>query len=341
DVGIQDYLNMLSRGIPPYVVAQNIGKLSPFVRRLLANSEVEPIGTPFVSQTVTGTELTDYVELDSSLQYNVLVQKENQIADVATWYANLALTRFFVTDFEVQAFKAGNPKVLVDEVLLRANLKWIGFMKQLCTKLVGSRLSGSTENTLSFYGLKDAVSDGTAWGVTNYGNIDRTTKTYWNTPIYNVQSLWGTGLAAYQYVLRAISKYQNFASTMGMPNIAFTSFGVWQALAESFTNIERYIVGDVAQITDDREYKVVGLVVNGIPIFPDPFITDNAIFFLNTEYITFKFASGYDMAVSEWYDTTPLGVLGFTSNMYVGGQLICTAPIANFVATNMPAVSNV
>ncbi|HOA84258.1 MAG TPA: hypothetical protein PKN66_09915, partial [Thermodesulfovibrio thiophilus] len=124
--GAKDYLNSLSRAIPPYVVAQNLGKLSPLTRRILANSEVKPISFPFISQPVAKKTINNVQLVDYNGSFNVPSAIDTDLADMATVYSNLALSTLLVSDFEVKAYEQGNTNVLYDTVKLRANETWLG-----------------------------------------------------------------------------------------------------------------------------------------------------------------------------------------------------------------------
>ncbi|MDW7973278.1 MAG: phage major capsid protein [Thermodesulfovibrio sp.] len=339
--GAQDFLNTLSRGIPNYVVAQNIGKLSPFVRKLLGDATSRPIGFPFVAQPVTAA-VTDKVQrLDYSMSFVVPTDIEKDTTDMMTLYANLYLTTLYVTDFEVQAYNSGNPNMLVDHIATRASLTWIDLMNTVSTDLVGSRVSG-TEDTTKFYGLRDIIDNGTQNAT--YGNINRATKTWWNSRVYAATTDLGYSAgtdtpAAYVLIMRGLAKYTKDASTMGTPNIAFTSFGCWQKIAESFVTTEKYIVADTTTINDIREYEVTGLIVNGCAIFPDPYITENVVYFINFNHLRFEFVDGYMVTTTPWYDAAIIGKLAYVSAIKFGGQLVCDAPVSCFKITGFPAVN--
>jgi len=338
EVGANDMLNALSRAIPNYVVSQNLGKLSPLMRKLLTISEVKAMSFPFISQPVAGTSVShaQYVTYDGV--FNVPTSLDVDLTKMPTFYANMILDTLYVTDIEAKAFEAGNPYMLFNNLKTRASLVWIGLMDTLTTNLTGTRVSGS-EDTNKFYGLKDIVDDGTTNA--NFGNLARGTYSWWNSKVYNATSLWADSPSAYVYVMRALAKYQDECSTMGMPTCAFTSYGVWQKIAESFTNIERYIVSDTGKLEDTRQYEVTGLIVQGIPIFPDPYLTGTDIYFLNFDHLRFDFVDGYVSVVTPWYNMTIVGKLAYLALIVIGGQLWSDAPIASFKLTNMPAVSNV
>jgi hypothetical protein len=337
--GAKDYLNSLSRAIPSYVVAQNIGKLSPFVRRLLANAEIKPISFPFISQPVAKKTINNVQKVGADMGFTVPSGIDTDLADMATAYANLALATLTVTDFEVEAFESGNPNVLYYTLKTRASEVWLELMDQLATWLMGTRVSGSTEDTNQFYGLQDVIDDGTTNA--NYANINRSTNPYWNSYLWNAQTLWTDNPPTYVYVMRALAKYQKLASTMGMPSVGFTNNAVWQKIGESFTNIERYIVADPATLEETRQYQVTGIAINGIPIFPDPYVANNEIFFINWDHLKFYLSDGYAVTSSEWVNLDLVGKLAYFSYLLIGGQLFADAPVAHFRLQNMPAVSNI
>jgi hypothetical protein len=339
ETGAQDMLNALSRAIPGFVVGQNVGKLSPLMRKLLSIAEVKAMSFPFISQPVTGTTIShsQYVQYDGA--FNVPTSLDVDLTKMATFYANMILDTLYITDVEAKAFEAGNPYMLYNNLKVRASLVWIGLMNTITQNLTGTRVSGGSEDTTKFYGMKDIIDDGSTNA--NFGNIARGTYTWWNSKIYNAASLWTDSPPAFVYVMRALSKFQNEVSTMGMPTCGFTSQAVWQKLAESFTNIERYIVADTGKLEETREYEVTGIVIQGIPIFPDPYLTDNIIYFINFDHLKFDFVDGYVSVVTPWYNMTIVGKLAYLALIIIGGQLWSDAPVSCFQLTNMPAVANI
>ena len=339
ETGAQDMLNALSRAIPNYVVAQNLGKLSPLMRKLLSSAEVKAMSFPFISQPVAGASVShsQYVTYDGA--FNVPTSLDIDLTKMPTFYANMILDTLYVTDIEAKAFEAGNPYMLFNNLKTRASLVWIGLMDTLTTNLVGTRVSGGVEDTNKFYGLKDIVDDGTINA--NFGNLARGTYAFWNSKIYNATSLWTDSPSAFVYVMRAMAKFQNECSTMGMPTCGFCSHGVWQKIAESFTNIERYIVADTGKLEDTRQYEVTGLIVQGVPIFPDPYLSATEVYFLNLDHVKFDFADGYVSSVTPWYNMSIVGKLAYLALVIISGQLWSDAPVASFKLTNMPAVANV
>jgi len=339
ETGANDLLNSLSRAIPSYVVGQNLGKLSPLMRKLLANAEIKPMSFPFISQPVAGSPVShaQYVTYDGS--FSMPASLDIDLTKMPTFYANMILDTLYVTDIEAKAFEAGNPYMLFNNLKTRASLVWIGLMDTLTSNITGTRVSGGSEDTDKFYGIQDIIDDGTT--NPNFGNLSRSTYTWWNAKVYHATSLWNDSPSAYVYVMRALAKYQNECSTMGMPDCAFTSYAVWQKLAESFTTIERYVVADTAKLEDTRQYEVTGVVVQGVPIFPDPYITGTTIYFVNFSHVRIDFVDGYVSTVTPWYNMTIVGRLAYLALILIGGQLWSDAPIANFKLTNMPTVSNV
>jgi hypothetical protein len=121
-------------------------------------------------------------------------------------------------------------------------------------------------------------------------------------------------------------------------------------IAESFMSFERYMVGDVRNIADIREYNIRGIDIGGIAIFPDPYLqpytvtvgtstqTVGDIYFINFDHIFFTGASPIEYYMNEWWSEVVNGKLAFSSLCLLTGQFYTDRPRAHFIIKGVPSM---
>lgn len=336
------YLNSVRRGFVSYAVAQNITKLSPLVKILLDRADQRDWGIPFVVQPVVGSKVYSAFPMGFTGEYtsssinppNILAAQFNP----AEWGVEVRISRNELLMFQ------NNPLAVVDIVSARSADAFISLMEALTSQLLGSRTTSGVEDPLKFYGLKDMIDDGTQ--CPNYGNISRSTYAWWASDIYNTTSLWSdySTVPAFTLVQRGLSRYINRNSAAGLPTIGVCSFATFQKIAESFTGVlDKVITQDVTEVLETRSYRVMGIDVNGVPIFPDPWLASDSgvIYFLNLDHVKLSLAKGLDFVETPFESLRPVQLDQYSSLLVVGGQLWCDAPYSCFKMINFPTVSNV
>ena len=341
------WLNVTRRNILMYALAQNLPKVSALCKLLLEKQDSQPFQHDFVIFPVYGGP-------DSTNQTNMQPRyidfttgtftKQDYFVDVL--YAKFTPSGLYQT-FTINFFEGlimESPNNIIDTVQLKIEEAVRQMFVALQTDLMGSRGT----NDQKFYGIKDVIDNGV--NQTVFGGLDRSQYPWWNSPVFNYQDLIGndTGLPIYAVINRGINKYwDEYGNIYGLPRVAFTDTMTFTKIAESFMAFERYMVGDVRNIADIREYNIRGIDIGGVAIFPDPYLqsyTNQAgqkvgdIYFINFDHIFFTGASPIEYYMHEWWSEVVNGRLAFSSLCLITGQFYTDRPRAHFVIKGVPSL---
>jgi len=341
DADLQRFLNTTRRNFIAYAVAQNLGRLSPVAKVLLDRADSRPFQPAWIIQPVV-PDATNYNGPQYLTNDQFTINSTDPTVINAQFEASLMAQTIRVGMTELVSNQS--PNAVIDQVLLKTSQATLKTMLELSERLATD--DGNATVNQKFQGMRDVVDAGFFCG--NFGQIDRATNTWWNSYVFDATALGAGTVPEFRVVQRAIVEYLEVTGgSFGMPNIAFCPFGTFQKIAESFQALEQYIVGDISSISQVREYETKGIIINGIPIFPEPNLTTytNAnnqtvgdIYFLNLENIQFTFAEPFSFYMSEWKDEFINGRLSWMSVMLVGGNIWSDRPRAHFMLKGVPSV---
>lgn len=339
DALMQRFLNSTRRQFITYAVAQTVDRISPVAKVLLDRADSKPFQPAWIIQPVipdaTQYPAPQYLTGD---QFDIVNYTPNIVN--AQYEASLMAQTVRVSLTEMAVMES--PNAVIDQVAIKVADASLSVMREISTRLATHDESATVNE--KFQGMQDIVDNGAFCN--NLGNIDRTANTWWNSFVFNADDYGAGTIPEYQVVQRVIADYLRLTKgAYGMPHVGFAPFGVWQKLAESFQAIEQYVVGNISDVAETREYETKGIIVNGIPIFPvaelpldDPLAKKGRIYFLNLDHIKFTFAEPFNFWLSEWKDEYINGRLSFMAVLLVGGNLWTDLPRAHFYITNMPSV---
>ncbi|MEM4625792.1 MAG: hypothetical protein QXJ28_03455, partial [Candidatus Pacearchaeota archaeon] len=265
------WLNALRRNIVLYAFAQNLPKISAFANILLRRSDSQPFQPDFIIQPVygglTGTNLTnaqpEWVDATAGT-----LNLADYVADYmyAKFTPSVLGKAIRLNFFELAVMQS--PNVIIDQLAIKTTEAHLQMMVAFMNSIMGTR--GTNDN--KFYGILDIIDDGT--NQPNYGQIDRATYTWWNSPIYLGTNYIADGPPLYLVIKRAIKDYcKEFGNIYGVPGIGITDYDTWLKIAESFMAIEQYVVGNLDQIAEERSYQVKAINIDGIWIIPDAYLS--------------------------------------------------------------------
>jgi len=143
---------------------------------------------------------------------------------------------------------------------------------------MATSLYNNTSNTQQFTGLPAAVSDSGT-----YGNIDRSTYTWWKSKQYAAGSVNPTRQNILQYISGTV---KNGAE---VPTFGVCGFGTWTLLAQDYVGQEQYVLTPGSGFDGDSNGPQSGfraLMVAGVPIYPDPYCPEGTVYFLNSNYLS-------------------------------------------------------
>ena len=183
---------------------------------------------------------------------------------------------------------------------------------------MATSLYNNTSNTQQFTGLPAAVSDSGT-----YGNIDRSTYTWWKSKQYAAGSVNPTR----QNVLQSISgTVKNGAE---VPTFGVCGFGTWTLLAQDYVGQEQYVLTPGSGFDGDANGPQSGfraLMVAGVPIYPDPYCPEGTVYFLNSNYLSLYIHEQGSFVFTGFESTLPNWQIGYVGAVLMIAELVNTKP---------------
>jgi len=302
------------RAFAPKLVVQ-LYNSTPLLAALIGNSQTAVGGVSSVSVPVQGTSFVNGQWSDYSGAFNQPAVQQG--AYLSEFNLKLMITPIPFLGMEgiVQLDHAVVP-------LIEARMNDAG---NVTMDLMSTALYNNYTNQQQFIGLPGAIDDGT--NLVTYGNINRTSNTWWKSKVYTAGSVNPTRQNVLQYISGTV---KNGAE---LPTFAVCGFGTWTLLAQDFQGQETYMIdankpSGFAFDSNGPSTAFRALMVAGIPVFADPYCPEGAMYMVNSNYAnlyiheqaSFAF-TGFESTLSNWQ----LGYVGALVNV---AELVVTKPKA-------------
>ena len=183
---------------------------------------------------------------------------------------------------------------------------------------MATSLYNNTSNTQQFTGLPAAVSDSGT-----YGNIDRSTYTWWKSKQYAAGSVNPTRQNILQYISGTV---KNGAE---VPTVGVCGFGTWTLLAQDYVGQEQYVLTPGSGFDGDANGPQSGfraLMVAGVPIYPDPYCPEGTVYFLNSNYLSLYIHEQGSFVFTGFESTLPNWQIGYVGAVLMIAELVNTKP---------------
>jgi hypothetical protein len=183
---------------------------------------------------------------------------------------------------------------------------------------MATSLYNNTSNTQQFTGLPAAVSDSGT-----YGNIDRSTYTWWKSKQYAAGSVNPTRQNILQYISGTV---KNGAE---VPTFGVCGFGTWTLLAQDYVGQEQYVLTPGSGFDGDANGPQSGfraLMVAGVPIYPDPYCPEGTVYFLNSNYLSLYIHEQGSFVFTGFESTLPNWQIGYVGAVLMIAELVNTKP---------------
>ena len=183
---------------------------------------------------------------------------------------------------------------------------------------MATSLYTNTSNTQQFTGLPAAVSDSGT-----YGNIDRSTYTWWKSKQYAAGSVNPTRQNILQYISGTV---KNGAE---VPSFGVCGFGTWTLLAQDYVGQEQYVITPGSGFDGDANGPQSGfraLMVAGVPIYPDPYCPEGTVYFLNSNYLSLYIHEQGSFVFTGFESTLPNWQIGYVGAVLTIAELVSTKP---------------
>ena len=183
---------------------------------------------------------------------------------------------------------------------------------------MATALYTNTTNTQQFIGLPAAVSSSGT-----YGNISRSSYTWWQSKEYAAGSVNPTRQNILQYISGTV---KNGAE---VPSFGVCGFGTWTLLAQDFVGQEQYMITPGNGFDGDAngpQAAFRALMVAGVPIYPDPYCPEGTVYFLNSNYLSLYIHEQGSFVFTGFESTLPNWQIGYVGAVLTIAELVNTKP---------------
>ena len=183
---------------------------------------------------------------------------------------------------------------------------------------MATSLYNNTTDTQQFIGLPAAVSSSGT-----YGNINRSTYTWWQSKQYAAGSVNPTRQNILQYISGTV---KNGAE---VPSFGVCGFGTWTLLAQDFVGQEQYMITPGNGFDGDAngpQAAFRALMVAGVPIYPDPYCPEGTVYFLNSNYLSLYIHEQGSFVFTGFESTLPNWQIGYVGAVLTIAELVNTKP---------------
>jgi hypothetical protein len=302
------------RAFVPKLVVQ-LYNSTPLLAALIGNSQPAVGGVSSVSVPVQGAQFVNGQWSDYSGAFNQPTSQQG--AYLSEFNLKLLITPI--------PFLGMEGIVQLDHAVVPLIEARMNDATNVTMDLMSTALYNNYTNTQQFIGLPGAIDDGT--NLVTYGNINRTSNTWWKSKVYTAGSVNPTRQNVLQYISGTV---KNGAE---LPTFAVCGFGTWTLLAQDFVGQETYMIdankpSGFAFDSNGPSTAFRALMVAGIPVFADPYCPEGTMYFVNSNYAnlyiheqaSFAF-TGFESTLSNWQ----LGYVGALVNV---AELVVTKPKA-------------
>ena len=285
---------------------------SPWLAALISNAQVASGGISPVTVPVQGARMTSFQWGGYDASFGVPAQ-QNGIQD-AEYAMKLAMVPipFLGMEAAVQVDYAVVPRI--EAVMNDAG--------NVMADAMASALYTNVSNNQAFNGLNGLIDDGT--NLVTFGNISRTANTFWKAKVYAAGSVNPTRQNVSQYINGA-------AKACGeAPSYGLMGFGTWSLLQQDFIGQEQYNITPGSSFDGDMSNQprsgFRALMVSGVPIFPDFYCPEGALYLPNSRYMNLYLHEQASFAFTGFESTMANGQLGYLGLLLTLGELVATKP---------------
>lgn len=311
------------RAFIPKMVVQ-IYNSTPLMAALIANSQSASGGVSSVTAPVQGAQFVNAQWSDYSGSFNQPSVQQGAYNAEYNLKLMIAPVPFLGMEGAVQQDYAVIPLIEA-----RMNDATNCMMDAMATSLYNN-----TANNQQFIGLPAAVDDGT--GTVTYGNISRTTNTWWKSKVYNAGSVNPTRQNVLQYISGTV---KNGAE---VPTFGVCGFGTWTLLAQDYVGQEQYVItpgSSFDQETNGPQAAFRALMVAGVPIYPDPYCPEGTLYLLNTNYLSLYIHDQGSFVFTGFESTLPNWQIGYVGAVLMIAELVSTKPKSMSKVTSYNSLS--
>jgi hypothetical protein len=326
--GTQQYTELTyvtRRAFIPKMVVQ-IYNSTPLLAALIANSQSASGGVSSVTAPVQGAQFVNAQWSDYSGSFQQPAVQQGAYNAEFNLKLMIAPVPFLGMEGAVQQDYAVIPLIEA-----RMNDATNCMMDAMATSLYTN-----TSNNQQFIGLPAAVDDGTTSGAQTYGNINRSTYSWWKSKLYNAGNVNPTRQNVLQYISGTV---KNGAE---VPTFGVCGFGTWTLLAQDYVGQEQYVITPGSGFDGDAngpQAAFRALMVAGVPIYPDPYCPEGTLYLLNTNYLSMYIHDQGSFVFTGFESTLPNWQIGYVGAVLMIAELVSTKPKSMTKVTNFNSLS--
>jgi len=299
------------RAFIPKLVVQ-LYNSTPLMAALIANSQSASGGVSQVTVPVQGSQFVNAQWSDYSGSFNQPSVQQGAFNAEFNLKLMIAPVPFLGMEGAVQQDHAVIPLIEA-----RMNDATNVMMDAMATALYNN-----TTNNQQFIGLPASISNSNPTAG-NYGNIDRSTYTWWQSKQYAAGSVNPTRQNVLQYISGTV---KNGAE---VPSFGVCGFGTWTLLAQDYVGQEQYVITPGSGFDSDAngpQAAFRALMVAGVPIYPDPYCPEGTLYLLNTNYLSLYIHDQGSFVFTGFESTLPNWQIGYVGAVLMIAELVNTKP---------------
>lgn len=295
------------RAFIPKLVVQ-LYNSTPLMAALIANSQQASGGVSSVTVPVQGSQFVNAQWSDYSGSFNQPSVQQGAYNAEFNLKLMIAPVPFLGMEGAVQQDAAVIPLIEA-----RMNDATNVMMDAMATSLYNN-----STNTQQFTGLPAAVSSSGT-----YGNIDRSTYTWWQSKQYAAGGVNPTRQNILQYISGTVK------NSAEVPSFGVCGFGTWTLLAQDYVGQEQYVITPGSGFDGEAngpQAAFRALMVAGVPIYPDPYCPEGTVYFLNTNYLSLYIHDQGSFVFTGFESTLPNWQIGYVGAVLTIAELVNTKP---------------
>jgi hypothetical protein len=312
------------RAFIPKLVVQ-IYNSTPLMAALIANSQSATGGVSSVTVPVQGAQFVNAQWSDYSGSFNQPSVMQGAFNAEFNLKLMIAPVPFLGMEGAVQQDYA-----IIPLIEARMNDATNVMMDGMATALYTN-----TMNAQQFIGLPAAIDDGT--NTANYGNLNRSTNTWWQSKLYNANNVNPTRQNVLQWISGTVKKGAE------VPKCGVCGFGTWTLLAQDYVGQEQYVITPGSAFSDSEadgpKAAFRALMVAGVPIYPDPYCPEGTLYFLNTDYLSLYIHEQGSFVFTGFESTLPNWQIGYVGAVLMIAELVNTKPKSMTKVTNLNSLT--
>lgn len=305
-----EYSAITRRAFVPTMYVQ-LYNASPTIAALMQHAKVASGGISSVTVPVQGQSLTvpQWVGFDGSFSQPANIQgiqpAEFNLKGLVTPIP------FFGFEGAIQADHAIIPRI--EAVFNDATNSSVD--------VLSNALFVNVTNAQQLIGVNAAFDDGT--NAATYGNINRSSSTFWQGKVYSGGTAAPTRALVLQYLV-GVNKYGS-----EMPTMAVMGLGTWLKLTADIASLESYQMQPGMGFDSDADRPRAlfrALDVGGVPIYADPYCPEGVMYIWHSAYTSLYFHSMANFSFTGFESLLPVYQIGYIGGVVSLMELVCAKP---------------